>query len=484
MNLPLETRLALDPQLCLKNDVDRAVLITRPTPLASRSSICRLLHPSQAFLFSLMDGRRTLAEVAELWAELADKSLEAGISDLENLVRLYTEGPYARDEILVEVSESKAESIRHYEPKDFVMPVGEVNTTERRLRIPYLVYYLPTLFCPQNCIYCYAKTSSAPENGLLSLERLREIFAELSGLGVEVIQMSGGDPFARKDIFKIVEAVFEAGMVADLPTKLGLSFKKALRLKELGVQIVQVSLDSADPATLDFMVGVKNYHRRVFKVLEDLRRAEMSVRVNGVLTPFNVPTAGQLIDYLGRMGNVVSLSFSPYGRSSFCHSDDLFLQKSHLDQVEAEVEKREGLYPHMSVSVGGLGFSGATLTEEEKLLDWNRRAYCTANRDGFVILPDGRVTVCEELYDHDEFIIGDLKRQSVLEMWRSPEALGLLFPDQAAVPDGPCRTCESFVECNSGRGRCWRDVLKTYGWDKPHFPDPRCPQAPAGNRLG
>jgi hypothetical protein len=30
MNVTPESRLALDPQLCLRNDVDRAVLLTRP----------------------------------------------------------------------------------------------------------------------------------------------------------------------------------------------------------------------------------------------------------------------------------------------------------------------------------------------------------------------------------------------------------------------------------------------------------------------
>jgi radical SAM protein with 4Fe4S-binding SPASM domain len=122
-------------------------------------------------------------------------------------------------------------------------------------------------------------------------------------------------------------------------------------------------------------------------------------------------------------------------------------------------------------------------TGEEQMLQWKGRAFCTGNRHGFVLLPDGRVTACEELYDHPSFIMGDLKRQSVMEMWSSAQALALLHPDQSAVPEGPCATCDAFDECNSFKGRCWRDVLKTYGFDKPYFPDPRCPAAPVGNRL-
>ncbi len=482
MDFAPDTRMALDPQLLLKNDVDRAVLITRSQPLSSRSYICRRVHPTEAVILSLMDGHRTLGQVGELWAELTDRPPETGTAEVSKVVGFYTSGWRARDEILVELNGSGAGGIRQYDPASFIIPARQVNIKERRLRIPYSVYYLPTLFCPQDCIYCYARTRSTPEDNLLSLERLREIFAELSDIGVEVVQLSGGDPLARKDILKILEAIFDNGMTVDLPTKVGLSYERALKLKQLGVEKVQFSLDSSDPETLDRMVGLKGYHRRAFKVLDDLQRAQLRVRVNCVLTPVNLATAGPLIDYLGELGNVVQLSFSPYGRSLFCHRDELFVSETELDRVEAEIASRVALYPHMRMSVGE-GAAPQVEDPEERRLGWERRAFCTANRDGFVMLPDGQVSVCEELYDHPAFLIGDLKRQSVMEMWTSPEAMALIAPDQAAVPDGPCKTCDVFVECNSQRGVCWRDILKSYGWNKPHYPDPRCPHAPPGNRL-
>ncbi len=66
MEFTPQARFALDPQLNLKNDVDRAVLITRSQPLADRSYIYRRVHPTEAVILSLMDGRRTLGEVGEL----------------------------------------------------------------------------------------------------------------------------------------------------------------------------------------------------------------------------------------------------------------------------------------------------------------------------------------------------------------------------------------------------------------------------------
>lgn len=279
----------------------------------------------------------------------------------------------------------------------------------------------------------------------------------------------------------MIKAAIGAGLTVSLSTKLGPSYEQACALREIGMDSLQMSLDSSDPEILDRMVGVRSYHLRAFSVFDGLARAGMKVRVNTVLTPLNHRSVSRLIDYLGKLGNVVTVTLSPYGRSQFCHDDGLFMESADLDEAVALVRSAMTAYPHMRVNVGGLPAPPAE--GEARVQQWRRRALCTANRQGFIILPDGRVTVCEELYDNPAFIIGDLRRQSVMEMWNSPEALGLLHPDQAAVPDGPCKTCSEFEACNYQPGRCWRDVLKAYGQDKPHYPDPRCPYAPAGARC-
>lgn len=415
-----ESRLALDPQLCLKNDVDRAVLITRPQPLSyDKEPVSRLIHPGDAVLLSLFDGDRTVQDVGRLWSELSDKPPAAAASDVERLLDLY-----GGEGALVEVDEHNRRTVRRYDPMDFVMPASHVNLTETRFRRPYTVSYLPTLYCPQRCVYCRAKLAPRPEDDLIPLARLQEIFAELHGLGVEVVQLAGGDPFARRDIFDVLESIFEEGMVPDIPTKLGLTYYEALRLKDMGVKLVQVSLDTTDPTILDRMVGVKGYHHRVFRMFDNLRRAGLGVRVHTVLTPMNVPTVGRLIDTLGALGNVARLTLAPYGRSLFCHRGELALSKEDRALVEQQVRDREPLYPAMRIVLDG------------------DRPPCAANRHGFAILPDGRATVCEGLYDNPEYVIGDLRRQSVMEAWMSPRALALRGEEgEAGVAAAACRSC-------------------------------------------
>ena len=271
-------------------------------------------------------------------------------------------------------------------------------------------------------------------------------------------------------------------MVADIPTKIGLGASKARLLKDIGVTTVQFSFDCVEPETINFMVGVEDYHRKAFRALENLRCAGLKVRINAVLTPYNADVAA-LVRYAGELGNVIQLTISPYGRSLFKHDDRLFVNDTILERVKETVASLSPCYPHMRINVGGAG-SPPPEDPEQRKLAWSGRAFCTANRHSFVILPDGRVTVCEELYDHPAFIIGDLRKQTVMEMWNSAEAKALLHPDQSKIPDGPCAECNESDLCNGTRGRCWRDVIKSYGLAKYYYPDPRCSKAPIGRRLG
>ena len=97
------------------------------------------------------------------------------------------------------------------------------------------------------------------------------------------------------------------------------------------------------------------------------------------------------------------------------------------------------------------------------------------------ILPDGKVTICEELYWNPNFIIGDITKQSISEVWNSDKAKRLYYLTQVEISEGsPCKTCSSFEECRGDNYKkiCWRDTIKAYGHDKWDYPDSRCPLAP------
>ena len=110
---------------------------------------------------------------------------------------------------------------------------------------------------------------------------------------------------------------------------------------------------------------------------------------------------------------------------------------------------------------------------------------CTALRTHLFILPDGKVTVCEQLYWNPRFIVGDVTKESIREVWNSEKAMRLWLLDKENMSsDTPCRECPVMEVCYSERNRCWADVIKAYGEECWDYPDPRCERAPKlKNRL-
>ena len=137
-------------------------------------------------------------------------------------------------------------------------------------------------------------------------------------------------------------------------------------------------------------------------------------------------------------------------------------------------------FPHIKFFPGQIPSDSAEDDPTTREETWSQRAFCTGGRYAFVLLPDGKVTMCEELYYHPAYIMGDLSRQSIMEMWNSEEALRISYPDKHAVLDGPCRDCPDFKACHISPGRCVREAIKQYGPERHYYPDPRCPHAPPG----
>lgn len=96
-----------------------------------------------------------------------------------------------------------------------------------------------------------------------------------------------------------------------------------------------------------------------------------------------------------------------------------------------------------------------------------------------VILPNGEVTICEQLYWNKNFLIGNVCESSIKEIWNSAKAIGLWKREQTSInPHSPCRNCSDFSACFQASNRCYANIMKAYGITNFDYPDPRCIQAP------
>ncbi|MBU7045611.1 MAG: radical SAM protein [Theionarchaea archaeon] len=476
--------LILSPDVKLRKDGGRSILFSVNPADSIEGPVFQILPPHYAMILSLLDGQRSLPDVEGDVARMFRLDSDAASKEVESLLNHPLNTGQTIRSFVVDASTIDLKAARIYDPYDFIMPAEYIDMSDTRCKMPCSLIVLPTMRCFTSCIYCYADRERMQGQQDFDMNFYHQLLKEAKACGIETVEISGGDLFCREDAFDLIQSTLSEGMYPTIPTKYPLSRKDVDNLADMGLSTIQISIDAHSPDIIDKMTGRPGYGRRILKTLDYLGEAGIRVRTNSVLTPYNIQDAVKLAYHLAHMPHVFKCNFTPYGRSLYRHSDTLFCSPDSLNEFARELAIIKDEFPRKPLFFSGAPLDPYSADEEKKASTFWERALCTANRRGVVVLPNGKVTICEELYFHEHFIIGDLTKNTLMEVWESPRALELAHPDQSAVIDGQCSNCPDFRRCHEERGRCFRDTLKAYGYNKPHWPDPRCPRASMGNRMG
>ena len=107
--------------------------------------------------------------------------------------------------------------------------------------------------CDFRCVYCMSENMSfLPKADLLSLEELDRLCSAFVAKGVRKLRLTGGEPLVRRGIMTLFSSLsrhLKTGALDELTlttngSQLG---KYAAELKSLGVERINVSLDTLDP---------------------------------------------------------------------------------------------------------------------------------------------------------------------------------------------------------------------------------------------
>lgn len=141
--------------------------------------------------------------------------------------------------------------------------------------------------CNLRCQYCMPEegVKLTPRNQLLSTSEVLTLARLFVQEGVEKIRLTGGEPLIRPDVLDIISELRKLeGLKTIAVTTNGMNLAKLLpKLKDAGLDLINISLDSLVPAKFEFIVRRKGFH----KVMEGIDKAvEMGynpVKVNCVV---------------------------------------------------------------------------------------------------------------------------------------------------------------------------------------------------------
>lgn len=491
----------LNPYYHLRHDIHRVVLFSTGMGVATDCSLNwhTFIHPMQAAMLSFFTYDRPWQETLPLLCDFFCRSREEIIKWVSEFIHnpapIYTstkQGEIYFPKYLLIEAEKAGDALRfdRLQPDSFVWKKLDL-TTRRLYSGPLLVTFMLTNRCVTHCKYCYADTSTRVESPLPT-PRILELIREASQLQVQQVNLIGGEIFLHKDWKIVLQELVKQHIAPEfISTKIPMNKRLVQDLQETGYQgIIQVSLDACTPQILMDSLGVNGqYASRMLEGLQLLDESGLNYQVSSVLTRYNCEAATliALFHQLSRLKRLRDWRIIPVSLSNSKDYKDILRLKASKAQIINTFNDIRPLVSQASFPV----ILGYGPLEEEYQATWggSRRfkgSECSALTTHLFILPDGKVTICEQLYWHPRFIIGDVTTQSLKEVWNSPEAIHLCSLQRKDIsPASACKACDLFEDCYAYQNRCWSNIIKAYGPEQWDFPDPRCHCAPRmKNNLG
>lgn len=475
-------KLILNKNYIIYPDVDRALIASSDGN--ENENFYSVIHPIHAILFSTFTGEKTILEnikqISDLFSisEVEVKQLiSLFVNNAKDIVIEYDGERFIFPKKLLIYSDNQ--EIRNDLNHSDLNIVGPLDLTRRRLSIPRTILFVINTKCVTDCIYCYADKET--EYKALSTQRIIEIIEEAKSLGVRRIDVSGGEIFLHKDWQLIVKKLLDNGYNPDLSTKVPLSVNVIDAFEKVGLNKVQISLDSVNSELLEKTLHVANtYCAKMLESLQYINSKGIEIIIKGTQCRYtcDVENIKEVINFISNLENVKRYVVSIIGYSHYKTLDTFKQLQPSRKQIEDLADFLEDQKSNVNFEII-YDDNIQCKSELRNYRDFKNRGLCTANVDGFVLLPDGKITICEELYWNEEFIIGDLIQNSIMDVWRSEKAIGMWDIQQSELADGnPCKTCQDFLNCRKGLGVCWKSVIAHYGEENSFFPDPKCPKAP------
>jgi radical SAM protein with 4Fe4S-binding SPASM domain len=303
--------------------------------------------------------------------------------------------------------------------------------------------------CNLRCPHCYGGFGFKSHD--LTTDEWKRIIDELAALNVSEIVLSGGEPLCHKDVFELISYMRKKPMRIVLSTNGTLIDEDvADEIKRLSIKSVRVSLDGPNAQIHDSFRGVKGTYDKAVKAVQLLRERKVHVRINSCITKENfryLPEMQQLFRKLSVNEHSFFIVYFTGRRASSITRTLLF---SPDDRKELEYICKN------------LGVTATAPEEEGSTTDSNYVINCNVGRVHLVIAPNGDVLPCL-VFDRERFVLGNVKRNSIREIWENSEMLNMLRAiDMQKVPE--CSSCEYLRRCRGGcRARAYvflRDVYK------------------------
>jgi pyrroloquinoline quinone biosynthesis protein E len=333
---------------------------------------------------------------------------------------------------------------------------------------PYGLLAEFTHACPLHCPYCSNPLELARRSEELPGEVWERVMAEAAALGVLQVGCSGGEPLLYQDLNRVIESIRREGMYSNLITSgVGLDAARAGRLRESGLDAVQISFQSDEAGLSDALAGTRAHELKIQACIA-VRDADLPLGLNVVLHRGNIDRLPDILEMAAELGAMrIELAHVQFAGWAWKNRTALLPSRAQVARAAEVADQAVANYAERFQVI-------------YVMPDWygNRPKPCLHGwgQRGITINPRGDVLPCQAAEAIPGMTFENIRDRSLASIWHQSDAFNR-FRGTDWMPE-PCRSCPEKLQ-DFGGCRC-QAALWT---GDPTQTDPVCEFSPHRTRV-
>jgi PqqA peptide cyclase len=292
--------------------------------------------------------------------------------------------------------------------------------------------------CPLQCAYCSNPVNLDRRAAELTTEDWKRVFSQANELGVLQLHVSGGEPAARNDLEDIIAHCARLELYTNLITSgVMLDDERLTKLRDVGLDHVQLSLQDVDPLNADVIGGFKGGHAKKLALGESVVKLGLPLTVNAVIHRHNIGSIESMVLLALNMGarRVEIAHVQYYGWA--------LKNRNHLMPTREQAVEADQLVKRLRAD---------QIVIDSVIPDYFARVPkpCMGGWGARVlnVTPSGRVLPCHAAETIPGLVFWSVREHSLEDVWLKSPAFNAYRGD--SWMQEPCVSCDKKASCKGG----------------------------------
>lgn len=293
---------------------------------------------------------------------------------------------------------------------------------------PARLILMLTSKCNMSCLFCDIGRRDYQKKEL-SRDEACKIIDSAYRLGVESLEITGGEPLLHPGLWEIVEYAVSRNIRVGLSTNGFLVKEQLEQIKKNNLNYISISIDGKEAAH-DALRNLPGAYKKAQEAIVLLKEAKINVAVNFVITNRNIYEINEVSEYFSRQG--IPISFFPV-----INQPDLYIRQDQEKKIYTGFIKKLAKERKISSSLRQYYLNIPDYFEGK-----SSKVRCLGLVNDFGIDVEGNVLPCC-VWDNKDASLGNVLQSDLEIIWSS----GAFHQKRQGIFNGGCPGCYNPSVC-------------------------------------